>query len=164
MTTKKKFISKFPIVLATITVLCAAVLAYAALPTVSVPPGSVARGTLAVSTPLNVLSVDGFTRAINQTQGSKAVLQHFVFAPGQSTGWHTHPGPNMVLVALGTFTLIDEHCNETNYTAGQGFATGLDVHEAIAGPAGADFYSLYFLPSDAQVLRTNETAPGCATR
>jgi quercetin dioxygenase-like cupin family protein len=160
MITTRKFMVGFAIT----SLVVAGVAAYAALPSVSVPPSTVARGTLAVATPVNVLSVDAFTRTINQTHGSNAVLQHFVFAPGQSTGWHAHPGPNIVLVVGGAFTLIDEHCNETNYTAGQGFATGLDVHEAIAGSAGADFYSFYFLPSDATALRENENPPGCASR
>jgi quercetin dioxygenase-like cupin family protein len=141
-----------------------ATIIYAVLPTINVPPNAVPLGTLANGTPLNVLSVDAFTRAINQAHGTNAVLQHLHFAPGQSTGWHTHPGPNLVLVVAGSFTLIDRHCQESQYGPGQGFATGLDTHEAIAGPEGADFYSLYFLPADAGVLRVDAAAPGCARR
>jgi quercetin dioxygenase-like cupin family protein len=137
---------------------------YAVLPATSVSPSAVPIGTLAGKTPLNVLSVDAFTRAINQAHGTNAVLQRLHFAPGQSTGWHTHPGPNIVLVVTGSFTLIDEHCVETQYGPGQGFATGLDRHEAIAGPEGADFYSLYFLPADTDVLRVDASAPVCARR
>ena len=137
---------------------------YALLPSTSVPPAAVPLGTLAGGTPLNVMSVDAFTRAINQAHGTNAVLQHLHFAPGQSTGWHTHPGPNIVVIVTGSFTLRDEHCIETQYGPGQGFATGLDVHEAVAGPEGADFYSLYFLPADASVLRTDAFAPGCVRR
>jgi quercetin dioxygenase-like cupin family protein len=137
---------------------------YALLPATNVPPAAVPLGTLSGATALNVLSVDAFTRAINQAQGTNTVLQHLHFAPSQSTGWHKHPGPNIVMIVTGSFTLIDEHCNETHYGAGQGFATGLDVHEAIAGPEGADFYSLYFLPADADVLRVDATPPICARR
>ena len=36
---------------------------YALLPSTSVPPGDVPLGTLAGGTPLNVMSVDAFTRA-----------------------------------------------------------------------------------------------------
>lgn len=145
-----------------------AVAAYAALPSSDVPPSSVPHGTLAGQTSVNVLSVDAFTRAINQAHGTNAVLQHLTFAPGQSTLWHTHPGPNLVLVVSGGFTLTDNHCRVTTYTAGQGFATGLDKHLAVAGPDGADFYSLYFLPADATVLRTppageSATPPNCAS-
>ena len=143
-----------------------AVAAYAALPARDVDPASVSHGTLA-SDSVNVLSVDAFTRAINQAHGTNAVLQHLTFTPGQSTLWHTHPGPNLVLVVSGELTLTDNHCNVTTYTDGQGFATGLDTHQAVAGADGADFYSLYFLPADATVLRTpgageSATPPHCA--
>lgn len=142
----------------------AATLTYAVLPPTSVLPSDVPTGTLAGKTPVNVLSVNAFTRAINQAHGTNAVLQHLPFAPHQSTGWHTHPGPNIVLVLSGFLTLTDQHCNVTTYEPGQGFATGLDPHEAIAGPKGADFYTLYFLPADADVLRTDAPAPMCASR
>ena len=145
----------------------AALAAYAALPTRTVDPASVPLGTLAGASSVNVLSVDAFMRAIEQAHGTNAVLQHLRFTPGQSTLWHTHPGPNLVLVVGGSLTLTDEHCRVTTYTDGQGFATGLEVHLAAAGSEGADFYSLYFLPADADVLRTppaGESAqpPNCA--
>jgi len=108
----------------------AATLTYALLPSTNVPPSNVPLGTLAGATAVNVLLVDAFARAIEQAHGTNAVLQHLPFAPAQSTGWHTHPGPNIVLVVGGSLTLTDEHCDMTTYGAGQGFATGLDVCRA----------------------------------
>ncbi len=140
----------------------AATIAYAALPSTTVPPGTVPLGTLAGKTVLNVLSVSAFTRAINQDQGTNGVRQHLTFAPNQSTGWHTHPGPNIVIVMAGSFTLTDEHCNVTTYGPGEGFATGLKVHEAVAGPDGGDFYTFYLLLASADMLRTTVNPPGCA--
>jgi quercetin dioxygenase-like cupin family protein len=161
---RKKVVLTVALVVAGVT----AVAVYAALPSRDVSPTSVPLGTLVGQTSVNVLSVDAFTRAINQAHGTNAVLQHLHFAPGQSTLWHTHPGPNIVLVVGGSLTLTDNHCNVTTYTDGQGFATGLDLHLAVAGPNGADFYSLYFLPADATVLRTppggvSATPPNCAS-
>jgi len=68
----------------------------------------------------------------------------------------------------GTLTLTDEHCNVTTYTDRTGFATGLKNHLAVAGPDGADFYTLYLLPADADVLReppagVSGAAPNCAS-
>ncbi len=159
---------KSSIVVATLITVGLAVAAYAALPTRTVSPNTVPIGTLAGATTVDVLSVSAFTRAINQAHGTNAVLQHLTFAPGQSTLWHTHPGPNLVLVVGGSLTLTDEHCNVTVYTDGQGFATGLKTHLAVAGPQGADFYTLYFLPSDAEVLRVppagvSDDLPNCAS-
>ena len=140
----------------------AAAVTYAVLPATNIDPSSVPLGTLAGKTAVNVLSVDAFTRAINQAHGTNAVLQHLHFVPEQSTGWHTHPGPNIVLVVTGSLTLTDEHCNATTYGPGQAFATGLNVHEAVAGSEGSDFYTFYFLPADAEDLRTSTTPPVCA--
>jgi len=146
-----------------------AMAAYAALPSRSVQSNNVGIGTLAGQTRVNVQSVDAFARAILQGHGTNAVLQHLTFAPFQSTLWHTHPGPNIVLLVGGSMTLTDEHCNVTTYEDGQGFATGLNNHLAVAGPNGADFYSLYFLPADADVLRTppagvSADPPNCAQK
>ena len=151
---RKKFVLLAALVVAGVT----AIAAYAALPTRTVPPTSVPIGTLAGETSMNVYSVDAFTRAINQAHGTTAVLQHVVYTPGQPTLWHTHPGPNIVLVVGGSLTITDENCDSTTYTDGQGFATGLDVHKGVAGPDGADTYSLFFLPADATAIRT--PAPG----
>ena len=146
-----------------------AIAAYAALPSRTVPPITVGVGTLAGKTSVNVLSVDAFTRAILQGHGTNTVLQHLVFTPNQSTLWHTHPGPNIVLLVGGSMTLTDEHCRVTTYQDGQGFATGLNNHLAVAGPDGADFYTFYFLPADEDVLRDppagiSAEPPKCATK
>ena len=144
-----------------------AIAAYAALPTRSVDPLTVGLGTLVGPTPVYVQSVDAFLRAMNPERGTNAVLQHLTFEPGQSTLWHRHPGPNLVLVVGGNLTLTDEHCRSTTYDDGQGFATGVQNHLAVAGPHGAEFYSLYVLPGTVDVLRTppaGESAapPRCA--
>jgi quercetin dioxygenase-like cupin family protein len=163
VTGRKKLVLLVALVVAGVT----AIAAYAALPTRTVAPASVPIGTLAGQTSMDVYSVDAFTRAINQAHGTTAVLQHVVYSAGQNTLWHTHPGPNIVMVVGGSLTITDDHCNSTTYTDGQGFATGLDVHEGVAGPQGADTYSLFFLPADATAIRIpapgiSADPPGCA--
>jgi quercetin dioxygenase-like cupin family protein len=158
MTRKKKTMLAFFTI-----ALGAATLAFAVLPATNVDPSTVPLGTLAGRTPVNVLSVDAFTRAINQGHGTNAVLQHIQLGPNQSTGWHTHPGPNIVFVGAGSATLMDAHCSVTTYGVGQAFATGLEVHEVTAGAEGVDVYTFYFLPANADVLRTDADPPVCAT-
>jgi hypothetical protein len=138
-----------------------ATLAYAVLPTTSVDPSNVPLGTLAGQTPVDVQSIEAFVRAINPEHGTNAVLQHVRLSPGQSTGWHTHPGPNIVIFAAGSGTLTDEHCHATSFGTNQAFATGLRVHRLVAGPEGADTYTYYLLPGHATVLRTDANPPRC---
>ena len=45
-------------------------------------------------------------------------------APGGTTGWHTHPGPALVIIKEGTFTLYDgddRKCRPHRYGPGQAF-------------------------------------------
>ena len=54
-------------------------------------------------------------------------------APGGYSGWHTHPGPSVVLVKSGTATVYDGNdptCTPVRYPAGTGFidAGGGHVH------------------------------------
>jgi hypothetical protein len=42
-------------------------------------------------------------------------------APGGTTGWHTHPGPSLIIVTAGTITAYEGHdpsCTPHVYTAG----------------------------------------------
>jgi quercetin dioxygenase-like cupin family protein len=55
------------------------------------------------------------------------------FAPGATTGWHSHPGPSLILVVSGTITNYsssDRSCDGEQYSAGQTFvdAGGSDTH------------------------------------
>ena len=47
--------------------------------------------------------------------------------PGGTTGWHTHPGPSLILVVSGrvtNYTSEDRKCAGHPYSAGQGFIDG----------------------------------------
>jgi quercetin dioxygenase-like cupin family protein len=55
------------------------------------------------------------------------------FAPGATTGWHSHPGPALGVVQEGTFTLYnasDPKCRPHRYGPGQAFVDrgGGNVH------------------------------------
>jgi quercetin dioxygenase-like cupin family protein len=122
---------------------------------------------LAGKTATDIVSVSAFDRTF--AEGTNVVITHNLFSAGQTTGWHTHPGPNVVVMIHGQLTLYDRKCRPTVYGPGQGFATGLSVHKADAGSEGAEFYSAYILPVSADVLRTPATAadasltPNCAS-
>lgn len=50
---------------------------------------------------------------------SDVIVQQVTIAPGGSTGWHSHPGPAVVIVKSGSFTLYDEDdptCTGTTYS------------------------------------------------
>jgi hypothetical protein len=50
---------------------------------------------------------------------SDVAVQQVTIAPGGSTGWHSHPGPAVVIVKSGSFTLYDADdptCTPTTYS------------------------------------------------
>ncbi len=56
-----------------------------------------------------------------RTKGlSDLYVQSNVWTPGGSTGWHTHPGPSLVIVTAGTLTVYegdDPSCSPHVYSA-----------------------------------------------
>ena len=55
---------------------------------------------------------------------SDFIVHENVIDPGGSTGWHSHPGPALVIVNEGTFTLYDgddRKCRPHRYGPGQSF-------------------------------------------
>ena len=45
------------------------------------------------------------TQVLHVLNAQDTVVQQIVFGPGGHTGWHSHPGPVVVLVAQGELTL-----------------------------------------------------------
>jgi quercetin dioxygenase-like cupin family protein len=87
------------------------------------------------------------------------------FSPGGSTGWHSHPGPSLILVLSGTITNhTADNCAGTSYTAGQGFIDPAGtIHEVTNdGAAPAEDMAVQLLPHGA-LRRVDQPAPaGCA--
>ena len=62
--------------------------------------------------------------SFQKTKGlSDLYVQSNVWAPGGTTGWHTHPSHSLIIVTDGTVTAYDGHdpsCTPQVYTAGMG--------------------------------------------
>lgn len=77
------------------------------------------------------------------------------FQQGATTGWHSHPGPSLILVLTGTVTNYssdDPTCTGHPYSAGTGFIDpgGQDVHMLENdGSSPAETIAVQILPKDA---------------
>ncbi len=86
------------------------------------------------------------------------------FSPGATSGWHSHPGPSLILVVSGTvtnYTGDDPACSPQTYSAGTGFVDpgGNDVHmlrNETTDPA--ETIAVQLLPTGAP-RKTDATAP-----
>src|SRR2546428_9151038 len=61
------------------------------------PPGSAALGFLVSNNRIEDIPVEAVAPAANP-DGGRMVVQHAIFAPGQSPRWHTHPRPVFVML------------------------------------------------------------------
>jgi quercetin dioxygenase-like cupin family protein len=85
-------------------------------------------------------------------------------APGGTFGWHSHPGPSIVVVKSGELTLYsgdDPTCTPTRIEAGSGFVDdGGDVHVVRnEGTVETVVYVTSFVPAGAD-RRIDEPSPG----
>ena len=95
-------------------------------------------------------------------------VQQNTWAPGGSTGWHTHPGASFILVTSGTVTAYegdDPSCTPHVYTAGQGFIDPGGEHTHIIrneGTVTATSVTVQLIPAGA-ARRVDVPSPGtCA--
>jgi quercetin dioxygenase-like cupin family protein len=86
-------------------------------------------------------------------------------AVGGHSGWHTHPGPSLIIVTLGeimAYDADDPPCTPTRYRAGAGFVDPGDGHVHLLrneSGAPAETVAVQFLPKDA-TRRIDAPAPG----
>jgi len=134
--------SKWTLVLA-LGVLGAAVYGGIALATPPTPPPGVVTTTFGVGrfddidsttkTDINPGAANDFWQARLKTKGQSDlyVLQNTI-KPGATFGWHSHPGPSLVIVKSGTATFYmadDPMCMPNVVQAGSGFVdNGHDTH------------------------------------
>ena len=101
-----------------------------------------------------------------KTKGpSDVYVQSNVWAPGGSSGWHTHPGHSLITVTAGTVTAYhgdDRRCRPHVYTQGMGFvdAGGDHVHNLRnEGTEEARTITVQLIPADA-TRRIDAADPG----
>jgi quercetin dioxygenase-like cupin family protein len=104
--------------------------------------------------------------SLERTKGlSDVYVQNNVWAPGGSTGWHSHPGHSLIIVTVGSVTAYegnDPDCKPTVYTAGMGFVDpgGDHVHNLRnEGSVEARTITVQLIPADA-MRRIDAASPG----
>jgi quercetin dioxygenase-like cupin family protein len=83
------------------------------------------------------------------------VLQtDLIFQPGGTTGWHTHPGPVVVVVKSGALTEIHSDGCMTVHPAGSGFfEQANEVHNVVNQTGGVtEVYATFLSPAGTQPL------------
>jgi quercetin dioxygenase-like cupin family protein len=87
-------------------------------------------------------------------------------APGGTTGWHSHPGPELATVQSGTLIYhdgSDPNCKAMKLSPGQTLVIpGGQVHLATnAGPGPLEIYVTAFVPVGSPPLNDEAKPAGC---
>lgn len=120
-------------------VIVAAVSAVLASATLATPPSGVSGIVLAravFADPVDIkFKVEGQGQEVIHVRDAReTVVQQIVIAPGGHTGWHSHPGPVVVLVKSGELTFYDSEdptCTGRTYSTGQAFVDSGQGHVHI---------------------------------
>jgi quercetin dioxygenase-like cupin family protein len=104
--------------------------------------------------------------SLQKTKGSSDLyVQTNTWAPGGSTGWHSHPGHSLITVTAGTLTAYegdDPDCKPHTYTVGMGFVDPGGAHVHIVrneGDVPAQTIAVQLIPAG-QPRRIDAADPG----
>lgn len=113
---------------------------------------------------VDAMSRTGDWKARLDIKGSTDVRTvKYTVAPGGTFGWHSHPGPTIVVIKQGTLTYLDgETCESTPYPAGTAFVDdGNHTHNAFNhGAVELVFYATHLMPAG-MPTRIDEPAADC---
>lgn len=109
----------------------------------------------------------GQTReVIGVVRAEDTVIQQVIISPGGHTGWHSHPGPAVVLIKSGAMSFYDSEdptCTARVYSAGDAFIDSGQGHVHIArneGSVDLEVWVTYFdVPADG-IFRIDAADPG----
>ncbi len=106
--------------------------------------------------------------SFQKTKGpSDLYVQSNVWAPGGTSGWHTHPGHSLITVTAGAVTAYegdDPSCTPHVYTAGMGFVDAGGDHVHVLRNEGfveARTITVQLLPAAANRRIDAEANPAC---
>ena len=157
----------------TFLVIVAAVSTVLAGATLATPPSGIVSATVVAragfADPVDIKFKIGpqSQEVINVRDAQETVMQQIVIGPGGSTGWHSHPGPVVVLVKAGELTLYlgdDPSCSGRTYSAGQAFIDSGQGHVHIARNLSlgqnVELWVTYFDVPVGGPFRLDAAAPG----
>ena len=127
-----------------------------------------ARASFADLTGITFRVGKGREQEVIQVRGAQeTVIQQIVIAPGGHTGWHSHPGPVVVLIKSGQMSFYDSDdptCAVITYSAGQSFIDKGQGHVHIARnesqTENLELWATYFDVPPGGAFRIDAPNPG----
>src|SRR5262245_30184231 len=105
-------------------------------------------------------------QVIHVRNAAETVIQQIIISPGGHTGWHSHPGPVVVLIKSGRMSFYDSDdptCTVRTYSAGEAFIDSGQGHVHIArneGLTDLELWATYFDVPAGGAFRIDAASPG----
>ena len=125
-----------------------------------------ARASFADPTGLLFRVGRGRQQELTQVRAAQeTVMQQIVIAPGGHTGWHSHPGPVVVLIKSGQMSFYEgDDCTVRTYSAGEAFIDRGQGHVHIARnesqSENLEIWATYFDVPPGGAFRIDAPDPG----
>lgn len=125
-----------------------------------------ARASFADPTDLKFKIKGQGQEVIQVNNAQETVVQQVVVLPGGHTGWHSHPGPAVVLIKSGQMSFYDSDdptCTARTYSAGEAFIDSGQGHVHIArneGTVNLELWVTYFDVPAGGAFRIDAPATG----
>jgi len=125
-----------------------------------------ARASFADPTDLKFKIKGQSQEVIQVNNAQETVIQQVIIAPGGHTGWHSHPGPVVVLIKSGQMSFYDSEdptCTVRTYSAGEAFIDSGQGHVHIArneGSVNLELWATYFDVPAGGAFRINADSTG----
>ena len=125
-----------------------------------------ARASFANPTDLKFKIKGQSEEVIQVNNAQETVIQQIIIAPGGHTGWHSHPGPVVVLIKSGQMSFYDSEdptCTVRTYSAGEAFIDSGQGHVHIArneGSVNLELWATYFDVPVGGAFRINADSTG----
>jgi quercetin dioxygenase-like cupin family protein len=122
-----------------------------------------ARGPFVDPVNLTVEAVVAGEKEKVQVRGAEdTIVQQVTVQPGGFTGWHSHPGPALVVVQQGTFTYYDggdPTCTPFTYGPGESFVDLGQGHVHSARNEGTEVVQVFVMYVDVPATVLNPFIP-----
>ena len=132
------------------------------------------RGLFEDKTEIKIKVKDGSEEVLRVAEGGQVAMHEITVQPSTttangmpgSTGWHSHPGPVVVIIKSGTMTFYEEDCTTRTYEAGDAFIDEGGGHTHLARNEGTQdlvLWATYFGIPPGSAYRLDRPQPsGCS--
>ena len=108
---------------------------------------------------------EGYNIQLKTHDDTDVQVRSAIASPGSYSGWHTHPGPVILVIKTGTLTVYDASdptCQPKVYPSGTAFFEGTTPHNVKnEGTVAVEYGTVFFVPAGGPTRIEADFPPNC---